>query len=653
MAETNISAVALPYEEPSIITILTLSSFLLLLNIINYVFDRLLYCGLIGQIFLGIAFGTPGAQWLDMNTENVITQLGYLGLMLLIYEGGLSTSFAHVKSNISLSILVAATGICLPIALSFILLLLIENTTSLQAFAAGAALCSTSLGTTITVLQASGLTSTRLGTVLASAAILDDVVGFVMVQVISNLGRASHSTGVSTAFSYVTIVRPVGVALAFALVLPLTCCFVVLPCTLWMNDHCKARNGNSTSTLLKRLLDYEHPLFVVHIGLLLALVTGASFAGTSNLFVAYLAGAIISWWDSEVPHRDVYASKTEGSSSRTSMETYRAYLGEVVDRILKPFFFASIGFSVPIRQMFAGRVVWRGIVYSILMASGKLICGMWLLRFSFPPEISQEPAKDEKDNDTDIPSDKTPEDKEAIITVTATTTTGPTLSSPKQSKGPFIALAPQAKISNQHGSEPSSSSPPTGKLNAPPSSIYPAAILGSAMIARGEIGFLISAVAESNGIISSASSAPFSTSSPSPSPDGPSEIFLVVTWAILLCTICGPVAVGSLVRRVEGLQRTRHREVWGQHEEGEGEEAGSKYDGAIDVKLGEEKQLRTDDGEGESGPIEGHPQIFRHNQATDIEVESVTIGSKGITGTNVVDVSSELGKRRDILGVWG
>ena len=76
-----------------------------------------------------------------------------------------------------------------------------------------------------------------------------------------------------------------------------------------------------------------------------------------------------------------------------------------------------------------------------------------------------------------------------------------------------------------------------------PKSLYPASILGCAMVARGEIGFLISAVAESRGIYSSAGNT------------GSSELFLIVTWAIMLCTIVGPIAVGLLTKRVRRLQK--------------------------------------------------------------------------------------------------
>lgn len=78
---------SLPYHEPGVVTILTQSSFLILLNVANYVLDLSLYCGLLGQVFLGVAFGTPGAKWLGTKAEHIIVQLGYLGLLLLVFEG--------------------------------------------------------------------------------------------------------------------------------------------------------------------------------------------------------------------------------------------------------------------------------------------------------------------------------------------------------------------------------------------------------------------------------------------------------------------------------------------------------------------------------------------------------------------------------------
>ena len=78
---------SLPYHEPGIVTILIQTSFLLILNVANFVLDNSVYCGLLGQIFVGVAWGTPGAKWLSAEVEQVIVQLGYLGLLLLVYEG--------------------------------------------------------------------------------------------------------------------------------------------------------------------------------------------------------------------------------------------------------------------------------------------------------------------------------------------------------------------------------------------------------------------------------------------------------------------------------------------------------------------------------------------------------------------------------------
>lgn len=187
------------YHEPSLPSLLTTSTFLLALNIINSVLDRTLACGLVGQVLIGTAWGS---QWLSLDFQRAVSSLGYIGLILVVYAGGVETEVTALRKNLVLSVAVAITGVAIPIALSFALLAAPgpflgtdgdASTAVLPAFAAGAALCSTSLGTTFSVLQASGLSRTRLGAVLASAALLDDVVGLVMVRIITGLGQTGDS----------------------------------------------------------------------------------------------------------------------------------------------------------------------------------------------------------------------------------------------------------------------------------------------------------------------------------------------------------------------------------------------------------------------------------------------------------------------------
>ena len=331
---------ALPYHEPSIIQILILASFILFLNIVNSLIDSYIYCGLIGQIFIGIAWGLPGAAWLSIPIQQAITQLGYLGLILMVFEGGLSTSLSALKSNLLLSVAVALTGILLPMTLSFSLMGF-ANATALQAFAAGAALCSTSLGTTFTLLSSSGLVTSRLGVVLSSAAMLDDVVGLVMVQIISNLGRSST-------LSAVTIVRPVIVSLAFATVLPALCLLVFKP----ILHFSLCRRPFQVPNWAKLAVTSLSIAFVLQNFTLLAFVTAASYAGTSNLFSAYLAGVFISWAYAQLGSNTENMPRSSQNPSherqdhdsappKPATEIYDNYLSPTVHRVLKPFFFVS------------------------------------------------------------------------------------------------------------------------------------------------------------------------------------------------------------------------------------------------------------------------------------------------------------------------
>ena len=375
--------VALPYHTPGIVIILILVSFILLLNVTNHVVDKILYCGLLAQLFLGIGWGTPGANWLGREFEHVAVELGYLGLLLIVYEGGLMTSFKALKDNFLLSVGVAFTGIALSISASFILLPLV-GATPLQAFAAGAALCSTSLGTTFTVMKASGLSTTKLSIVLTSAAMMDDVVGLVMVQVISNLGDASSS------FTAVTVVRPVCVSVGFVCAVPLAARFLVQPLTIWLNG----KRTNDPTGYINYVLTRDGTALGFHTAILVGLITAATYAGTSNLFAAYLAGASISWWDNGLSHPTIQEDRRNNSidhadrcqpvpstsSSASGIAVFERFFYQPLQRVLKPFFFASIGFSIPITRMFTSRVIWRGVIYTILMFVSKFACGFWLMR---------------------------------------------------------------------------------------------------------------------------------------------------------------------------------------------------------------------------------------------------------------------------------
>ncbi|KAL4947329.1 Sodium/hydrogen exchanger family-domain-containing protein [Aspergillus filifer] len=555
---------AFAYHEPAIPTILNQTGFLLVLNLVNTCLDKLLYCGLIGQLFIGILWGTPGAKWLDRETETVIQQLGYLGLIMLVYEGGLSTSLSSLKANVYLSLAVAITGIGVPMALSFILMELV-SATPLQAFSAGAALSATSLGTTFTILSTTQLATTRLGTVTTSAAMLDDVIGLVMVQIISNLGGSGSS------FTPVTVIRPLFVSIGFGVGVVLACRFVLRPILPKLLQS-RGKLPDFTGTPQFAFLGYT--------ALLVGLVAGATYAGTSSLFAAYISGVITSWFDSmkektSISRTNASAQQDQSSSDQASAASqdpsqgnqdretitgtgiYEQYYHGPVNRILIPMFFASIGFAIPITEMFQGSIVWRGVVYAVLMTFGKMCTGLWLVRFSLSSGLARfvrvfealilyarsciRPYAEPKSE-----NDRQPPDAAGINMAQRDNRTAETTPSEpahpsndeQESSTTQDQSAPQPPQSQEVHRQPSSSLPPK------PKSLYPASILSLAMVARGEIGYLIASLAESNGIFGDTS-------------QGSTETYLIVVWAISLCTLVGPISVGTLVKRVKTLQQQR------------------------------------------------------------------------------------------------
>ncbi|PKX95673.1 cation:proton antiporter [Aspergillus novofumigatus IBT 16806] len=553
----------LAYHEPGIKTILIQTSFLLALNWMNALLDKLIYCGLIGQLLIGMAWGVPGANWLELDVQKTIQQLGYLGLLLLVYEGGLSTSFSQLKSNFALSSVVAMTGIGVPMALSFVLVSLL-SAAPLQAFAAGASLCSTSIGTTFTILSTTGLAKTRLGVVLGSPAMMDDVAGLVMVQIIPNLGGANQES----CFDPVVLIRPILVALGFVLGLLLICRFVVAVFVRKLHAH-EIRVPGWMRSL--------NVAFVVHMLYLIGLQPKTEIPANDQR--GHRPGSIEMQNrltrdanHTQRSHREAeftaHTERTMHSERLTGELTLETFCKEPLKRILSPLAFVSIGFSILSAKMFEGRVVLRGVVSTLLMAFGKLVTGLWLIRLSLTGSKPLNKAKRILLGFATVSAAKSCKTRSLLDSDSSRASAQGEIQrdGPKREESQL----PESDSCRQDSQLPTATAgtdspqeglcPPVARISSPQlttkrRSLYPASILGLAMVARGEIGYLIASLAEADGIFS-----PHSSSSPATSSqEVDSEIYLVVIWTITLCTFIGPLCVWLLVKRVKTLQSLRTR----------------------------------------------------------------------------------------------
>ena len=306
---------------------------------LRYILDTLLSCGVLGQIFVGILYGVPlgGTAWLSLSLQEAVQSLGYLGLIALVFEGGLNTSASDLRKTVMISISVATIGLTLPIALSFLLLFFPfqgANPSPLAAFSAGAALCSTSLGTTFAVLTATGLQRTRIGVVLVGAAMMDDVVGLVMVKIVSSLGGED--------FTAWPIARPIVASFGLLLVTLVITPWILRPLldtvSTWLVAHDVSEEKGRVERGLDRLklavCNIPHFGFLLATLVLIALVAIAAFIDASVLFAAFIAGGLVKrLWHNPLP------VEARIASTDPAAEMYRTYYHPIVTYVLAPLFF--------------------------------------------------------------------------------------------------------------------------------------------------------------------------------------------------------------------------------------------------------------------------------------------------------------------------
>lgn len=164
-----------------------------------------------------------------------------------VSAGGLDLDPDLFIPTLPLATVAALTGVLVPIALTFGLFLPAFAFPAREAFAAGAALASTSLGTTFFVLRAqssTSLSSTRISSVLVTAALIDDVIALVLLSVLTSLGSGS-----TTPLGW-TIGRPIVASVAMAIVGPAVAFLVARPLYRTFAERRIAQLGANAALLI-------------------------------------------------------------------------------------------------------------------------------------------------------------------------------------------------------------------------------------------------------------------------------------------------------------------------------------------------------------------------------------------------------------------
>ncbi|HLS47997.1 MAG TPA: cation:proton antiporter, partial [Gemmatimonadales bacterium] len=168
----------------------------------------------LGELIAGVILGPSILGFVDPSLP-IIHILAEIGVVILLFQIGLETDVRKLLSVGGTAFMVAVVGVALPFALGY----LIGNALGfghLETLVVAAALTATSVGITARVLSDLGRLDDVESRVVLGAAVIDDIVGLVILAVVAKLVAGGELTpvGVSittlTAFGFVAVALLVG-----------------------------------------------------------------------------------------------------------------------------------------------------------------------------------------------------------------------------------------------------------------------------------------------------------------------------------------------------------------------------------------------------------------------------------------------------------
>src|SRR6266550_5219423 len=179
--------------------------------------ERIGQPAVLGELVVGVLVGNlslVGIDWFRFITANdTIGVLAQLGAVILLFEVGLESTVRDMMKVGLRSLLVAVLGVVTPWVLGWWVgsLLLPDHSVYVHAFL-GAALTATSVGITARVLKDLGRAQSPEARIILGAAVIDDVLGLVVLAAVAAVIAAADS---GTALSYASLALVFGKALVF------------------------------------------------------------------------------------------------------------------------------------------------------------------------------------------------------------------------------------------------------------------------------------------------------------------------------------------------------------------------------------------------------------------------------------------------------
>jgi Kef-type K+ transport system membrane component KefB len=304
----------------------------------------------LGELAAGVVLGNlglVGISWAEPFKSNAtLDTLAQLGVIILLFEVGLESTVREMLKVGLTSLLVAVLGVVTPFALGWGVgaLLLPDRSAYVHAFL-GATLTATSVGITARVLRDLGKGKSPEARVILGAAVIDDVLGLVILAVVAGVIQAAN-TGAARSYGDAGII--VGKAALFLLG-ALGLGLVVSPRLFGLASRLKGRG-----VLLATALVFCFGLSYL-----------ASAIGLAAIVGAYAAGLILE----DVHYRDFTERGEHGLEE----------LLQPIGVFLVPVFFVLMGMRVDLAAFGRADVLGFAALLTLAAVVGKQACalGAW------------------------------------------------------------------------------------------------------------------------------------------------------------------------------------------------------------------------------------------------------------------------------------
>jgi Na+:H+ antiporter len=293
--------------------------------------ERLGQPGIVGEILAGVLIGPSALGWLAPN--EFLSALSDLGAMFLLFRVGLEVKSSELMKVGGTATLVACSGVVVPFIMGMVILVLWGAPTN-EAIFVGASMVATSVGITAQVLSAKGLLHAVSSKIILAAAVIDDVLGLLVLAVVSSLTHGK--------FDFLQLSFTALAATAFTVI--------------------AAKWGNQTMGRVvphvERTLKIAESRFVLAMGLLFALALLAVYTGVAAIVGAFLAGLALG--------------ESTGDRERD--------LAQGVSELLVPFFLAGIGLHVDLSAFAHPKTaILAAVILAAAVVSKFIGCGLGAL----------------------------------------------------------------------------------------------------------------------------------------------------------------------------------------------------------------------------------------------------------------------------------